>query len=91
MSEIHSATVKVKNRLGLHARPAMSVVDAASSFASDIFLVKDGQKVDAKSIMHLMMLAAGQGTEMRVEACGADAPGAVAAVVALFEDGFGEN
>ena len=53
-----SATVRVKNRLGLHARPAMSVVDAASGFASDIFLVKDGQRVDAKSIMHLMMLAA---------------------------------
>lgn len=87
----HSATVRVKNRLGLHARPAMTVVDAASNFASDVFLVKDGQKVDAKSIMHLMMLAATQGTEMRVEAVGADATNAVAAVVALFEDGFGEN
>ena len=86
-----SAPVRVKNRLGLHARPAMSVVDAASGFASDIFLVKDGQKVDAKSIMHLMMLAAAQGTEMRVEAVGADAPAAVAALSALFEAGFGEN
>lgn len=91
MSATHSATVRVKNRLGLHARPAMSVVDAASGFASDIFLVKDGQKVDAKSIMHLMMLAAGQGTEMRIEAVGADATAAVAAIGALFESGFGEN
>lgn len=87
----HFATVRVKNRLGLHARPAMSVVDAASGFASDVFLVKDGQKVDAKSIMHLMMLAATEGTEMQVEAVGADASKAVAAVVALFESGFGES
>lgn len=86
-----SADVRVKNRLGLHARPAMSVVDVASGFASDVFLVKDGQRVDAKSIMHLMMLAAAQGTRMRVEAVGEDAPAAVAAIGALFEAGFGEN
>lgn len=86
-----SANLLIRNRLGLHARPAMSVVDAASRFASQIHLIKAGQKVDAKSIMHLMLLAAGQGETLQVVADGHDAEAAVKSIQTLFEQGFGEE
>lgn len=69
----------------------MSLVDVASGFNAQIQLIKGGQRVDAKSIMHLMLLAAGHGEELRVEAEGADAAAAVAAIRELFEKGFGEE
>ncbi|MEM9883044.1 MAG: HPr family phosphocarrier protein [Planctomycetota bacterium] len=86
-----SANLTIRNRLGLHARPAMSLVDTASGFASDIKIGKGKQVVDAKSIMQLMMLAATQDTELTVTAEGADAEAAVAAITALVESKFDEE
>ncbi|MBL8760208.1 MAG: HPr family phosphocarrier protein [Phycisphaerae bacterium] len=84
-------TVKIVNRLGLHARPAMSFVDVASTFASEVTVSKGDTSVDGKSIMQMMMLAASQGTELRVAAAGADAPACCAALRKLVESGFDEE
>ncbi len=86
-----SANVVIQNRLGLHARPAMSLVDAANGFASDIRIEKSGQCVDAKSIMQVMMLAATQGTELKISASGPDADQAVAALRDLVDRKFDEE
>ncbi|MEM6459140.1 MAG: HPr family phosphocarrier protein [Planctomycetota bacterium] len=86
-----SANLTIRNRLGLHARPAMSLVDTASAFASDIKIGKGKQVVDAKSIMQLMMLAATKDTELTVTAEGSDAEAAVAAITALVESKFDEE
>jgi phosphocarrier protein len=86
-----SANVTIQNRLGLHARPAMSVVDIASGFRSDVTIAKGSQVVDAKSIMQLMMLAAVKGTELKVTAEGDDAEQAVAALVELVNGKFEEE
>ncbi len=86
-----STQVTITNKLGLHARPAMSFVDTASGFKSDIQVVKDGQIVDGKSIMQLMMLAATKGTELNITAEGPDAEEAVAALVKLIESKFDEE
>ena len=83
--------VIIKNRLGLHARPAMSFVDVANGFASDIRVKKGEQVVDGKSIMQMMMLAATQGTELIVAAAGADAEAALTALSALVERKFDED
>jgi len=85
------AAVTIQNRLGLHARPAMSFVDTASAYRSNVKVVKGQQSVDGKSIMQLMMLAATRGTELQIEAEGPDAEDAVAALVALVESGFDED
>ena len=79
------------NRLGLHARPAALVVKATTSFNSEIFLVRDGTRINAKSIMGVMMLAAEFGSTLIIEAEGADAQAAVEAVAAVFEGKFGEE
>jgi phosphocarrier protein len=86
-----TAQVTISNRLGLHARPAMSLVDCASGFSSDVKIAKGKQEVDAKSIMQLMMLAATQGTELTVTADGPDADEAVEAVTSLVESKFDED
>ncbi|MEM6854790.1 MAG: HPr family phosphocarrier protein [Planctomycetota bacterium] len=86
-----SANLTISNRLGLHARPAMSLVDTASGFSSDIKIAKGAQVVDAKSIMQLMMLAATKGTELTVTADGPDAEQAVAAITALVDSKFDED
>ena len=83
--------VQVPNSLGLHARPAMQLVDLANRFNADIEIAKAGQRVDAKSIMQVMTLAATQGTTLTVTACGSDAPKAVAALAGLIAQGFGEE
>jgi phosphocarrier protein len=85
------ARVTIRNRLGLHARPAMSFVDTANSFSSDIKVQKGAQIVDGKSIMQMMMLAATQGTELVLEAQGTDAPAAIAALRDLIERKFDEE
>lgn len=89
MAEARSQ-ITIKNHHGLHARPAMVLVDVASGFSADIRIVKGKQAVDAKSIMQLMMLAAVCGTTLEVVAKGSDADQAVEAIVALnnadFED-----
>lgn len=86
-----STQVTIINKLGLHARPAMSFVDTANGFKSDIKVTKDGQVVDGKSIMQLMMLAATAGTKLKIDAEGPDADEAVAALVKLVGSKFDEE
>ena len=86
--------VKVENEHGLHARPAMQLVECASGFESDISLTRaDGTEspADAKSVMQVITLAATQDTEIDVVAEGDDAEAAVAEIATLFSDKFGEN
>ena len=84
------AKVSVRNKLGLHARPAMSVVDVASRFESSITISRNNLTVDAKSIMQLMMLAATCESELTINADGPDAQEAVEALVELIDNQFEE-
>ena len=84
-------SVVVRNPEGLHARPADRLVRTAGAYASDIAVVRDGQRVDGKSILSLLTLGATQGTELSIEVDGEDAPEAMAALVELFESGFDED
>ncbi|NOT07367.1 MAG: HPr family phosphocarrier protein [Gemmatimonadales bacterium] len=80
----------IVNPLGMHARPAAQLVKLASTFVSDLELVKDGDPINAKSIMGVMMLAAECGSTLTVRADGPDEEQAAAAIVALIAEGFGE-
>jgi phosphocarrier protein len=84
------AEVEVINRLGLHARAAARLVHVAGEFASRVTLARNGDEVDAKSILGVLLLAAAQGTRLRVRCEGADEAHALTAVVALFASRFGE-
>ena len=84
-------TIKVSNKLGLHARASAKLTKLASSFASDIALTRNGRRVNAKSIMGVMMLAAGIGSEVDLEVDGVDEDQAVKALTELFNDKFGEG
>lgn len=86
-----SKELTIVNKLGLHARAASRFVSCASRFASDVRVHKGGRSVDGKSIMSVMMLAAGQGSVLTVQADGPDEHDALAAVEALINDGFGEG
>ncbi len=86
-----SATAKITNKRGLHARASAKIVEAAARFQSEITIVKDGQRVKARSNRGLMMLAASQGSEIGVEAEGPDAEAAMTAMLALIEAKFGEE
>jgi phosphocarrier protein HPr len=81
----------VINKLGIHARPAAMFVKVANRFACDIFVEKDGEKVNGKSIMGLMMLAAGPGSKVKVYAHGTDAPAALTEIEALIKSKFNED
>ena len=81
----------VINKLGIHARPAAMFVKIANRFQSEIFVEKDGEKVNGKSIMGLMMLAAGPTSRIRVEAIGGDAGQAVLELEALLQRKFDEE
>jgi phosphocarrier protein len=81
----------VSNKLGIHARPAALFVKTANRFACDIFVEKDGEKVNGKSIMGLMMLAAGPGCKLTVHAEGKDAGAAVAEIEELLKRKFDED
>lgn len=81
----------IRNKLGLHARPAALFVQTANRFLSDIEVRKGRQKVNGKSIMGIMTLAAGQGTAIVVRAIGSDAKQAIAAFTKLIETNFGED
>ncbi len=85
------STVSIRNRAGLHTRPAAMVVKVASQFASDVYLVRDGFNINAKSIIGVMTLAAEQGCELGVIVDGSDESEAHAALVELFHSGFGEQ
>lgn len=86
-----SANATIANKLGLHARASAKLTQLASGFESEIWLTRSGRRVNAKSIMGVMMLAAGPGTSLIIEAEGADAEAALAAVLELIEDKFGEG
>jgi phosphocarrier protein len=89
---IHAKKVcTVINKLGIHARPAALFVKVANKFASDIIVEKDGEEVNGKSIMGLMMLAAGQGSRLTVSARGSDAEAAVRDLEQLFLQKFNEE
>lgn len=81
----------VSNKLGIHARPAAMFVKTANRFTCDIFVEKDGEKVNGKSIMGLMMLAAGPGSKLTVYAEGQDASQALAELESLVQRKFGED
>lgn len=83
--------VKIPNSLGLHARPAMQLVDVANRFEANLQIAKGKQLVDAKSIMQVMTLAATQGTELTLSAIGPDATEALEAMAGLIAEGFGEK
>jgi phosphocarrier protein len=84
-------TVKIQNRLGMHARPAMLFAEIAGKFAATITVARqDSEPVDAKSIMQLMMLAATKGTELTIDAQGDDADSAISELVDLVSSGFNE-
>ena len=83
--------VTIINRLGLHARAAAKLIDCAAGFSSQITLRKNDQTVDAKSIMSVMLLAAGQGTILHLMIEGHDETAAHEAIVALINDRFGES
>jgi phosphocarrier protein len=85
-----SASVRVPNRLGLHARAAAKLVNLANRYESHIEVSKDGQVADAKSIMGVLLLCGHQGCELTLSARGADAEVALAALCGLVEAGFGE-
>ena len=81
----------IVNKLGLHARAAAKLTHLAGNYQCDIWLSRSGRRVNAKSIMGVMMLAAGQGTSVLIEAEGTDAEQAVAALTKLIADKFGEG
>ena len=85
-----SQSFTIRNKLGMHARPSAQLTQVASRFQSDVFITKEGRRVNAKSIMGVMMLAAGPGAVVTVDASGPDAEQAVRAVGELIEGGFGE-
>lgn len=84
-------TVKIFNKLGMHARPAMSFVELANTFKSTVTVRKASQAVDGKSIMQMMMLAATKGTQLEIEASGPDAEQALDQLAALVKRGFDEE
>jgi phosphocarrier protein HPr len=83
--------VEITNKLGLHARASAKLSQTANQFKSDVFLGRNGNKVNAKSIMGVMMLAAAKGTSITVETSGLDEAAAMQAVVNLINDKFGEG
>ncbi|CAM3266236.1 HPr family phosphocarrier protein [Rhodothermus bifroesti] len=82
--------VTVKNRAGLHTRPASMIVRTASRFKSDFYIEKDGYEINGKSIIGVMTLAAEQGARLKLIFEGEDEQEAAEAIVSLFEQGFGE-
>ena len=84
-------TITISNKLGLHARASAKLTKLAGSFASDIHMSRNGRRINAKSIMGVMMLAAGLGSEVELEADGADEADAGQAITRLVNDKFGEG
>jgi phosphocarrier protein HPr len=88
---MQKATVTISNKLGLHARASAKLTKLAGSFACDVHMSRNGRRINAKSIMGVMMLAAGLGSEVDIETDGADEGPALQALVALVQDRFGEG
>ena len=85
-----TGTVIVLNKLGLHARPSARLTQVATSYKAEVFLTRKGRRINAKSIMGVMMLAASQGSELLLEVDGPDEQEAFTTLEALFECGFDE-
>ncbi len=83
--------VEIVNRLGLHARASAKLTQLASQFSAEVWVARGARRVNAKSIMGVMMLAAAKGTRITVETSGADEADALQAIVALIADKFGEG
>jgi phosphocarrier protein len=81
----------ISNRLGLHARASAKLTKLAGGFRCDVHMSRNGRRVNAKSIMGVMMLAAGLGSEVEIETEGSDEQSAMDAIVALIDDKFGEG
>ena len=88
---MNSRTVTIINKLGLHARAAAKLVNAASGFAADIQIDKQGHQVNGKSIMGVMMLAASKGSEITLHASGEDEEAALDTLTELIQNRFGEE
>ena len=86
-----SREFRISNKLGLHARPSAQLTQIAGKFASEIYIAKNGRRVNAKSIMGVMMLAAGPGSTVTVDAEGPDEGQAIEAIAALIASRFGEH
>lgn len=86
-----TSTLTISNKLGLHARASAKLTKLAGSFRSEVFLARNGRRVNAKSIMGVMMLAAGMGSEVQIDVQGEDEQQALDAIVALVNDKFGEG
>jgi phosphocarrier protein len=84
------SSITISNKLGLHARASAKLTKMAGGFKSEIFLSRNSRRVNAKSIMGVMMLAAGMGSEVEIEADGGDEAEAMAALRALIDGRFGE-
>jgi phosphocarrier protein HPr len=84
-------TITISNKLGLHARASAKLTQAASKFESAVWISRNGRRVNAKSIMGVMMLAAGLGSTVELETDGPDEQGAMDTLEALFRDKFGES
>ncbi|MEO8935943.1 MAG: HPr family phosphocarrier protein [Burkholderiaceae bacterium] len=82
---------KISNKLGLHARASAKLTQLASQYPCEVWMSRAGRRVNAKSIMGVMMLAAGKGTTVSVETIGADEEVALVAIAALIDDKFGEG
>ncbi len=84
-------TINISNKLGLHARASAKLTKLAGGFRSEVFMSRNGRRVNAKSIMGVMMLAAGMGAEVEIEVEGDDEQAATAALLTLINDKFGEG
>lgn len=84
-------TIHIVNKLGLHARPSALLVSTAAKFSSEVFFARDDLRVNGKSIMGVMMLAAEKGAEIVIEVDGDDEEKAMEAIVDVINSGFGEN
>ena len=83
--------ITISNKLGLHARASAKLTKLAGNFQSDVFMTRNDRRVNAKSIMGVMMLAAGIGSVVELEVAGADEQPAMDALIALINDKFGEG
>lgn len=86
-----SAEVEIVNKLGLHARASAKLTQMATAYTSEVWLERNGRRVNAKSIMGVMMLAAGKGARITIDTEGVDADAALQALVRLIADKFGEG
>jgi phosphocarrier protein len=86
-----SREFRINNKLGLHARPSAQLTQVAGKFAAEVYIAKNGRRVNAKSIMGVMMLAAGPGSTVTVDAEGPDEEQAIEAIGALIATRFGEH